>query len=146
MMKVAQRLPRPTIEIPAPPEHYGALAEIPSEVRERWKARYAEVIGDACEEYEEMQQQLTPEILQGIARNALREANRLLRVSEPQSYADACALPDWQVMKREELAYKKLPAHERHRLKSQERRLASRRSGEERREGQSSITPREERR
>lgn len=97
-------------KVPDPPEHVGALADVPEDVQAKWKKAYAEAYESAGG---------TEGVDESTAKAlGLREANRLIRVKEPKSYEDAVAVPDWQVMKREELSYKDLPVHAQREVKS----------------------------
>lgn len=75
------------------PEPHGLL---PEALKKKWKAAYSgayqEVSGDnSIDESHRVQA-------------ALKEANRVLRVPQPEGYDDAMALEDWQLMSRIEAA------------------------------------------
>jgi hypothetical protein len=89
-------------EVPNPPEHTGALAELPATVKKAWRAAYSATYIKAAADTENSSER------HGIA---LREANRLIKVEEPEDHEDAYEIPDWQVMKREEVEYKDMPKH-----------------------------------
>ena len=74
------------IEIPEP--HQG----LPAEVQKKWKGAYATAFAEAQNDWPEdsaMQKQ-----------EALRAANKILRVPDPSSYAEAMKLEDWHVILR----------------------------------------------
>lgn len=86
---------------PDPPEHAGALGEIPADVQDKWRRAYADAYQGAGDETDEITKVST----------ALREANRLVRVKEPKSHEEAASVPDWQLMLKQEIEYKDLPVH-----------------------------------
>ncbi|GEM_PF-1386249 len=98
------------LEVPNPPEHAGALAEIPDEIVEKWKKVYAETYGASGDDDQ------GDDSTRKAA--ALREANRLIRVKTPKSYEDAAAIPDWQLMLKEEVNYDSLPKHAKDEVKA----------------------------
>jgi hypothetical protein len=71
-----------------------APAGIPPAVAKKWKEVYSQALIEAAND--------CPNDAIQQKQAALREANRLLRVPEPKSHADAVALADWHVMHREE--------------------------------------------
>lgn len=95
-------------EIPKPSYHSGAMAEIPADVTEQWKKTYAEAYLEAVGDSGDGQ----PIDEAAIRRMATGKANkRHIRVQEPKSYDDALAIPEWQLMLRENIYYKDLPLH-----------------------------------
>ena len=74
------------IEIPEP--HPG----LPAEVQKKWKAVYAAAFAEAQNDWPEdstMQKQ-----------ESMRAANKILRVPDPTSYAEAMKLEDWHFILR----------------------------------------------
>ncbi len=67
-----------------------APAILPAELKAKWRSVYAEEFKAAQADH--------PEDVPAQRQQALREANRLLRVPEIQSAADADRLPKWQVL------------------------------------------------
>lgn len=94
--------------IPNPPIHEHALDLVPSEVQANWKASYAKHYKRAAGNGRD-----------GMSAHAeaLREANRLVAVETPTDHEDAYAIPDWQIMKREEVEFVNLPLHARRDLR-----------------------------
>lgn len=85
------------VDVPEPP------ALLPPDLREQWKQLYAEryrqVVSDEGLDY---RTQVGPEHDARRNKLALRAANRLLATSAIVTYEEAKALPDWQVIFREE--------------------------------------------
>src|SRR5690242_18947053 len=95
----------PAFVTPECPETVGALAPVPNSVRKQWKETFEEALEEAQRDFPD-----NP-LLQLEA--ALREANRIFRVKEPTSHEDAHAIPELQVMCRQQVSYSDLPEHAR---------------------------------
>lgn len=105
------------IGVPDCPETIGALQPLPRDVRLKWKKAFAEALKEAQGQYpDDALAQLT---------EAYREANKIFRVKEPKDHKDARQIPDWQVMRRQEVPYGDLPDH----VKKDVRREFGRESG-----------------
>jgi hypothetical protein len=104
-------------EVPNPPDHSLALAEIPADVQKKWKDTYSKAFERAAADTENASERHG---------TALREANRLIKVQEPEDHEQAYAIPTWQLMKREEIEYKDLPQH----AKAEVKALDGRKSGQ----------------
>ena len=76
------------ITIPQPP------SGLPKDVEFKWKQAYVLAFKDS--------QASDPENPGAWSQPATREANKVLRVPEPQSFGDAMNLADWMVMHREQ--------------------------------------------
>lgn len=88
------------VHIPDPPQHTHALTNVPRDVQLQWKSAYEKAYLSAVKSGEEFPHSV-----------ATSAANRLLDVKQPRSHEEALAIPDWQVMKREEIDYANLPLH-----------------------------------
>jgi len=75
----------------AVPEAPGIL---PAALQEKWRATYEKTFTQS-ESDSPNEPGVHPQI-------ALRAANALLAFDKPKSYAEAMAMPDWQIVKREE--------------------------------------------
>ncbi len=100
------------VDIPHLPRHHHSLQDIPPAIRDQWAKAYERAFRAAIEAREDFPNQV-----------ALGEANKVLAVQEPTSYADAIALPKWQLMKREERIYAELPDHLKRRAQGAEKYL-----------------------
>ncbi|HWR37017.1 MAG TPA: hypothetical protein VN622_14235 [Clostridia bacterium] len=78
------------VEVPAAP-HF-----LPKSQRSNWTKTYAQAFKQAQTDF--------PDDLSAQRAAALREANRMLRVPEPESYEAAMKLESWQVLKRDVVA------------------------------------------
>ena len=78
------------IAIPAPP------AFLPPQVAEQWKQLYLR----GYRESQESQPNIAPDRLADLTHRhaGLREANRLTHIEMPQTYEQALALEDWQLL------------------------------------------------
>jgi hypothetical protein len=79
--------------VPEPPGIFGGLAPLPESVKKQWREVYAKAFSQA-----KLDSPNEPTV---HAQRARKTANRLLEVEKPTSYAEAMAMPDWQVFKRE---------------------------------------------
>jgi hypothetical protein len=80
--------------IPEPPEIVGALAPLPSAKRREWREAYGAAFKQAAID--------SPGDESAQRQAALRDANRIFRVGEPGSLAEARALGEWQLIRRSE--------------------------------------------
>lgn len=111
------------VQIPEPPQiklvgHPG----IPESIRDAWRSTYAHEYGrgltlainefkagnnvpvdpEKCAAY--CLSHIRRETLSDLHQAARIEANKVLSVTAPRSYAEAMALPDWQLLRREKRA------------------------------------------
>ncbi len=76
-------------KIPRAPEVTGALAPLPESKQREWREIYVKGLKQAVAEHPG----------ENVEQFATREANRMLRVEEPQNYDEAMKLELWQLMK-----------------------------------------------
>ena len=82
------------IQVPDFPEMPTAMGAAPFAVKEQWAKTYAEGIKQARID--------APEDVKAHHQSALKEANRMFRISEPISYKEALAMDDWKLTERME--------------------------------------------